>query len=534
MVKPPKIRHSKSRREPMTIDLRPGEISRIETAKAEEAQPADAPAAEAATQPVEAEATTEAAAKPIESVEASSEAHRPASEDAATQSSIDPDAVAAGASPEPKSEQPAEEDTTAFMGSEWPPEPDAAAAEKTPIEERVAHAFGRDPDSPPPTGSGRGGNDAEEPPIRVGPAPGRSGISFLAAGVIGGVVALVGAAALQFAGVLPAPGTDVVVPIADDAAIASLKADLAALKGEVDQVKKAGAGGDTSALSQSVSELSSGVQGLTKALDQVKADVAALQKAVSQGDAGGGAALEALNQKIAALEASIQKLGEAGPGVRQEAIDAINQKLGAVEQAAAAANDAMKSGADRLAALEQSVKTLSDQVARQADQPKVALAIAAAALKSAIERGGPFTAEVETFAAIAPDSPELPELRDIAAKGIASKAELEAGMDDAATVMIAASEQPGEDAGFWESLFASAESLIKVRPIGEVEGDTVPAKVARMEVAVKAGDLAKALAEYDTLPEAPKAAGQAFADLIRTRVRADELVAKALAGAMKA
>jgi len=30
-------------------------------------------------------------------------------------------------------------------------------------------------------------------------------------------------------------------------------------------------------------------------------------------------------------------------------------------------------------------------------------------------------------------------------------------------------------------MLASAESLIKVRPIGAVEGETVPAKVARMD-----------------------------------------------------
>jgi hypothetical protein len=100
--------------------------------------------------------------------------------------------------------------------------------------------------------------------------------------------------------------------------------------------------------------------------------------------------------------------------------------------------------------------------------------------------------------------------------------------------MIAATEQPSEDAGFWESLVDSAESLVEVRPIGEVEGETVPAKVARMEVAVKAGELNKALAEFDTLPEPSKAAGQAFAELIRTRVTAEELVARALAGALKA
>ena len=54
-----------------------------------------------------------------------------------------------------------------------------------------------------------------------------------------------------------------------------------------------------------------------------------------------------------------------------------------------------------------------------------------------------------------------------------------------------------------------------------------------MEVAVKAGDFTKAVAEYDTLPATSKAAGQAFADKIKARLAAEELVAKALAGALK-
>lgn len=220
-------------------------------------------------------------------------------------------------------------------------------------------------------------------------------------------------------------------------------------------------------------------------------------------------------------------------GASQQAIDTINQKLAAVEAAVTAASDAAKAGDTRIATLEQSVASLSDQVAGQAAQPKVALAIAAAALKSAIERGGTFTGEVETFAAIAPNSSELPALREIAAKGVPSRAELAGGMEEAANAMIAAGETLPDDAGFWDKLWASAESMVKVRPIGAVEGETVPAKVARMEVAVKAGDFAKAVAEYDTLPEASKAAGQAFADRIKARIAAEELVAKALAGALQ-
>ncbi|RUZ52417.1 phage tail protein, partial [Mesorhizobium sp. M7A.F.Ca.US.003.02.2.1] len=50
MVKTPKMRHSKSRREPVTIDLEPGAVSRIadEDAATQEAQTDEAKAEEAA------------------------------------------------------------------------------------------------------------------------------------------------------------------------------------------------------------------------------------------------------------------------------------------------------------------------------------------------------------------------------------------------------------------------------------------------------------------------------------------------------
>jgi hypothetical protein len=504
MVKPPKIRHSKPRQDPVTIELEPGEVSRIE-----EPQAADAAAS---PEPVDASPTV-----PVTDLAADAQ---PAASEAS------PSETVAAAD--------VEENDSFFMGSEAPPEP---ASDTPPVaeEERVSHAFGRDPDTPPPFGTARSEARASaESAIRPSPAPERksSGLSAVAAGIVGGVIALLGAGGLQFSGLLPSPGATVTVPAGDGEAIAALKTEIAALKEDLDTVKAAPRG-DTAKLSQSVADLASGVKGVTSALDQVKADVTALKSAVESGSAGDGAAVQALNSKLTQLEASVAALGQGGQGVSQQVIDAINQKIAEVSAAASAATEVAKAGEGRLAALEQSVAGLSDQIAKQAAQPKVALAIAAAALKSAIERGGTFTAEVETFAAIAPDAPELPALRDIAAKGIASRADLIAEADEAANAMIAASEVVDDDAGFWDRLLASAESLIKVRPIGAIEGETVPAKVARMEVAVKAGDFTKAVAEYDTLPATSKAAGQAFADKVKARLAAEELVAKALAGALK-
>jgi hypothetical protein len=75
---------------------------------------------------------------------------------------------------------------------------------------------------------------------------------------------------------------------------------------------------------------------------------------------------------------------------------------------------------------------------------------------------------------------------------------------------------------------------VSVRPIGEVEGAGVPETVARIEVAVNAGDLAKAMAEYEALPDAAKAAGAAFAVKLKARLEVERLVEQAIAGAMKA
>ena len=137
-----------------------------------------------------------------------------------------------------------------------------------------------------------------------------------------------------------------------------------------------------------------------------------------------------------------QRSARAGSGVSQAEIAAINEKIAGVEALAKAAGEASSTVDGRLGALEQSLSALSAKVDAQAAQPKIALAIAAAALKSAIERGAPFTAEIETFAAIAPDAPELPRCATIAEKGVATRADIAAETDAAANAMIAAASPP--------------------------------------------------------------------------------------------
>ena len=104
----------------------------------------------------------------------------------------------------------------------------------------------------------------------------------------------------------------------------------------------------------------------------------------------------------------------------------------------------------------------------------------------------------------------------------------------AADAMMAAAKPVDPNAGILERLLESAESVVKVRPVGSVAGDDPGARIARMEVALKAGDLEKAMAEYDGLPDAVKQSGAAFAERVKARIEVTKLVDQLVAGAMKA
>ena len=86
-----------------------------------------------------------------------------------------------------------------------------------------------------------------------------------------------------------------------------------------------------------------------------------------------------------------------------------------------------------------------------------------------------------------------------------------------------------------DRLWSSASTLVDVRPVGaRVQGNEPSAVVARLEAAIVGGDYARALSEYDALPDASKQAGADFIAKVRARQTADDLVSKALAEALKA
>ncbi len=498
MVKTPKMRHSKNRREPVTIELEPGAVSRIVDADAAKADGASSDVAETPAESVVheeptvvADAQPETPDEPVHADQADLEPweHSEASAQAAPESD-DAKASAQAAQPYPAaSDAPPRARTSDYNFEDASPK--SSAQKETPKTAEVRNQ-----------------------PMAAQPK--RS--NGIAAGIIGGVIALAAAGGLQFAGVLGAPGSG-----GGTVSLDGVNGEIASLKREIADVREAGSNGAATAK----------VDGLSSALDQVKADVAALKSAVEQGGAGDNAGLAALGDKVKQIETAVAALGQAGGAVPVD-LAPLNEKLAGLDALVKSAGEAAKAQEGKIAALEQSLSQLAGKVDAQALQPKIAMAIAASALKSALDRGAPFAAELETFAAISPDAPEIAVLRPYAEKGVPTRTEIAGEADAAASAMVAAATPVDENAGFFQNLLASAESLVKVRPIGAVEGAGAPETVARIEVAVNQGDYAKALSEYATLPEAVKAAGADFAGKLKARIEVETQVDALIAGAMKA
>ncbi len=149
----------------------------------------------------------------------------------------------------------------------------------------------------------------------------------------------------------------------------------------------------------------------------------------------------------------------------------------------------MASVANRLQQTEAKVNAPRDDV-------DVARAIASAGLKAAIDRGGPFQAELQTLASVAPNDEAVAALQAFAAKGVPSRSDLIKRYPDAADQMLAVLNKPVAGQSLSDRLFKSAFSVIKVRPVGNVEGTSPDASSPASATSCRAAT-SGALKEWD-------------------------------------
>jgi len=230
----------------------------------------------------------------------------------------------------------------------------------------------------------------------------------------------------------------------------------------------------------------------------------------------------ALVSRLASVEATTKSLG-----------DSLNALNGRVDQAATAAQGAQaqaKTAADtaksatqgsvnrsdldaltgRVAALESAVKSLSDSVSHQAagggaDDGAARLMAVTEALRTAVERGTPFTAELAAIKSLGADQTTIAPLAPFAASGVPSAATLAHELATLTPALTEAVEPKQTQNTFLDRIEVNAQRLVRFTPIDAPAGDDPRSVATRINIDAAHDDIDAALADIAKLPDAAKA-----------------------------
>lgn len=162
------------------------------------------------------------------------------------------------------------------------------------------------------------------------------------------------------------------------------------------------------------------------------------------------------------------------------------------------------------------------------DEVSTAAYIAVSALKNAVDRGGSYVNELETLQHILPSIPELDLLKKTASMGLPNSAKLSADFAKVADAIVRTQDTVAADASVSERVRAWVKSLVTLRKTGDVEGMTLSAITARMEVAIQAGDYERALAEWTMLPQKAKDTSINFIHVLEQNLAVHRVLQKLL------
>jgi hypothetical protein len=289
-------------------------------------------------------------------------------------------------------------------------------------------------------------------------------------------------------------------------------------------------------------------------LDELTARVSHLETAppATGAPAADPAELKELAARITALDAAvkpiaqhltdIERQGAANAKVAQDAgarADTVAKAMADVQRVDAdqekrqqGTRTEVAAVAERLAAMETQVKQVGDQLAEAAvPKPDEALryALIAAGLRSALERGDPFTAELAAARTAGLDPAVLTQIAPFASTGIPNVQDLFRELGGLIPEMLKVSAPAAQEGTYLDRLQAHAERLVRIRPVGDQAGDDPATVIGRIERDMARRDLAAVLAEFDKLPAPAQAVAEAWRKKALARQTAGAASAKLVA-----
>lgn len=232
------------------------------------------------------------------------------------------------------------------------------------------------------------------------------------------------------------------------------------------------------------------------------------------------AALAATTDRLAALEHSVRDAAADARTAAARADKAVAEfdeakkeaKQNGDEREAAQQLDrgALDDLSDRLKTLESRQMTMRqmqdrlDRLSGSTDRD-VRAAFAAAAVRTAVDRDRPFSAELAAAQALGLDAGAAAALAPFAATGLPRTNVLLRDLSALLPDLRLAATPPGEDLGYLDRLQASAVRMLKIRPVKDEPGDDPAAVLSRIEFKMAHEDIDAVIAELDKLPPAAKA-----------------------------
>lgn len=222
--------------------------------------------------------------------------------------------------------------------------------------------------------------------------------------------------------------------------------------------------------------------------------------------------------QLSATNAATPSAATADPALTQR-LDDVQKRLEALDQASAANKglrgdiDALTAelgkAADRANRLEQRLTELEKTAAarQNVDQRSLdaarfsAITALAARLRGNVEDGRPFAQELAALKPLLAGDKQLADAADALdslSGGSAGTSALRQSFPQTARAIVAAGKDDAAES-WWDRMLARLSSVVSVRRVGDVQGDSVEARVARAEIAINNNRLDQAVAELKPL-----------------------------------
>jgi hypothetical protein len=192
----------------------------------------------------------------------------------------------------------------------------------------------------------------------------------------------------------------------------------------------------------------------------------------------------------------------------------------------------------RIAALDQKISALGNAAAQQpasTDDRAARAALAAQALRNAVERGAPYQAELGAVKALGTAAADIAPLEPFAASGVPSAADLGRELAQLTPSLQHATGAPPGNASLLSRLEDNARNLVHVTPVdAPPPGDDPASIITRLNIDAAHADMTSALADIARLPQPLQTQVAPWAQKAKARdaaiAAARHIAANALAG----